>query len=245
MNRRSAGTVLMAMIVVLGGCARKPAGLESVATAASKNSGNVAPWGIDLSSAPGTKFQATFADDVVQVDAGTVKRTLRGVTRDHDILLFDNVPELRDKLLPGKVVFFQGFTFKRVQAIASDGAQLIVATEPTALTDLFKDANIRWHTSINFRNIYSQKPRTRAASNGHGFLDWLDELEPRVYAAAAEDSESTEEDEEGWKIKSKATFNADRVDFDVDVARHGDIDADIKGNGYVKNFETSDRKSVV
>ena len=133
MNRRIAGTVLMAMIVVLGGCARKPAGLESVATAASKNSGNVAPWGIDLSSAPGTKFQATFADDVVQVDAGTVKRTLRGVTRDHDILFFDNVPELRDKLVPGKVVLFQGFTFKRVQAIASDGAQLIVAAEPAAL----------------------------------------------------------------------------------------------------------------
>ena len=231
--------MLMAMIVVLGGCARKPAGLESVAAAASKNSGNVAPWGIDLSSAPGTKFQATFADDVVQVDAGTVKRTLRGVTRDHDILLFDNVPELRDKLVPGKVVFFQGFTFKRVQAIASDGAQLIVATEPAALTDLFKDANIRWHTSINFRNVYSQKHRTRVASNKRGFFHWLDELEPRVYAAGAEDSESTEEDEEGWKIKSNAKFNSDRVDFQVDVARHGDIDADIKGNGYVKNFETS------
>src|SRR5579872_79312 len=240
MNRQSAGTmVLMALIVVLGGCSRKPAGLESATASAPKGSGDVAVWGIDLSSAPGTKFQATLADGVVQIDAGTVKRTLRGVTRDHDILFFENVPELRDKLVPGKVVFFQGFTFKRVQAIASDGAQLIVATEPAALTDLFKDANIRWHTSINFRNVYNQKQRARAASNGHGFGDWLDELEPRVYAAGAEESESTEEDEEGWKIKSKATFNPDRVDFDVDVARHGDIDADIKGNGYVKNFETS------
>src|SRR5579872_741419 len=190
MNRQSAGTmVLMALIVVLGGCSRKPAGLESATASAPKGSGDVAVWGIDLSSAPGTKFQATLADGVVQIDAGTVKRTLRGVTRDHDILFFDNVPELRDKLAPGKVVFFQGFTFKRVQAIASDGAQLIVATEPAALTDLFKDANIRWHTSINFRNIYSQKHRTRVASNGHGFLDWLDELEPRVYAAGAEESD--------------------------------------------------------
>lgn len=91
-------------------------------------------------------------DDVVQVDAGTVRRTLRGVTRDHDILFFESVPELRDKLVPGRVVFFQGFTFKKVQAIASDGAHLIVATEPAALTDLFKDTNIRWHTSINFRD---------------------------------------------------------------------------------------------
>ena len=240
MNRKTASaTLLIAMMVVLGGCSRKPAGSESDAAAASKGSGNVAGWGIDLTSAPGTKFQATFADDVVQVDAGTVRRTLKGVTRDHDILFFENVPELHDKLVPGKVVFFQGLTFKKVQAIASDGAQLIVATEPAALTDLFKDANIRWHASVNFRNIYTQKRRMQAASNEHGFFDWLDELEPRVYAGGAEDSESKEEDEEGWKIKSNATYNPDRVDFEVDVARHGDIDADIKGTGYVKNFETS------
>lgn len=240
MNRKTAtATLLVAMMVGLGGCARKPAGFDSAAESTTKGTSSVAQWGIDLTSAPGTRFQATFADGVVQVDAGTVRRTLRGVTRDHDILFFENVPELRDKLAPGKVVFFQGFTFKRVQAIASDGAQLIVATEPASLTDLFKDANIRWHTSINFRNIYTQKQRVRAAANRHGFFDWLDELEPRVYAAGADNSESTEEDEEGWKIKSNATYNPDRVDFEVDVARHGDIDADIKGTGYVQNFESS------
>lgn len=231
--------MLMAMILVLGGCTRKPAGLESATASASKGSGNVAGWGIDLTSAPGTKFQATFADGVVQVDAGTVGRTLKGVTRDHNILFFENLPELRDKLAPGKLVFFEGLTFKRVQAIASDGAQLIVATESASLTDLFKDANIQWHTSINFRDVHNQKMRVRAASNRRGLLPWLDELEPRVYAAGAEDSESKEEDEEGWKINSNAKFNPDRVDFDIDVARHGDIDADIRGNGYVKNFETS------
>ena len=240
MNRRSVGaTALMAMVVVLGACTRKPAGPESAAASAPKDSANVAGWGIDLTSAPGTKFQATFADGVVQVDAGTVRRTLKGVTRDHDILFFENLPELRDKLAPGKVVLFQGLTFKKVQAIATDGGQLIVATEPASLTDLFKDANIQWHTSINFRDVHSQKMRLRAFSSRRGFFHWLDELEPRVYAAGEEDSESKEEDEEGWKIKSNSKFNPDRVDFDVDVARHGDIDADIRGNGYVKNFETS------
>lgn len=227
----------MTMIVVFGGCTRKPADLESAA--ASKGSESLAGWGIDLTSAPGTKFQATLADGVVRVDAATVKRTLRGISRDHQILFFQSSPDLSDKLAPGKVVLFEGLTFKKVQAIASDGAQLIVATEPASLTDLFKDANIHWHTAINFRDVHSQKMRTRSALHRRGFFDWLDRLEPRVYAAADEDSESKEEDEEGWKIKSNAKFNPDRVDFEVDVARHGDIDADIKGNGYVKNFETS------
>lgn len=238
MKRKSAGAaVLVVMIVAFAGCTRKPAGFDSAAAA--KGSANVAGWGIDLTGAPGTKFQATFADGVVQVDAATVRRTLQGVSRDHDILFFESSPELRDKLVPGKVVLFQGLTFKKVQAIATDGMQLIVATEPASLTDLFKDANIHWRAPINFRDVHSHKVRARAITNRRGFFDWLDELEPRVYAAGEENSESKEEEEEGWKIKSNATFNPDRVDFEVDVARHGDIDADIKGNGHVKNFESS------
>ena len=199
---------------------------------------NVA-WGIDLTNAPGTKFQATLADGVVRIDADTVKRTIKGVTRDHEIFFFENVPELRDKLVPGKVVLFERLTFKRIQAIAIDGSQLIVATEQASLTDLFKDANIQWHTPINFRDVHAQRVRARAALKRHGIFEWMDRLEPRVYAAGEEDNESKEEDEEGWKIKSNAKFSTDRVDFNVDVSRHGDIDADIAGNGYVKNFETS------
>ncbi|HEU5403852.1 MAG TPA: hypothetical protein VFU86_21025 [Terriglobales bacterium] len=234
--RRALVVLVVSLMCVAAGC-RKSAEMSPNAVGAAGASIHPA-WGIDLTNAPGTKFQATFADGVERIDADTVKRTIKGVTRDHSIFFFQNVPEVRDKLAPGKVVLFEGLTFKRIQAIAIDGSQLIVATEKASLTDLFKDANIQWRTPINFRDVHAQKVRARSAANRNGLFNWLDRLEPRVYAADP-DSESAEEDEEGWKIKSNANFGTDRVDFNVDLARHGDIEGDISGNGYVKNFESS------
>ena len=237
MRRQLQVGLLATLVCVAMGCSRKSAG-SATATAGGTGASIHPAWGIDLTNAPGTKFQATFADGVERIDAETVKRTIKGVTRDHDILFFANVPEVRDRLAPGKVVLFEGLTFKRIQAIAIDGQQLIVATEKASLTDLFKDANIQWHTPINFRDVHAQKVRARVAENRNGLFRWLDRMEPRVYAGDG-DNESAEEDEEGWKIKSNANFGPDRVDFNVDLARHGDIDGNISGNGYVKNFETS------
>lgn len=233
-HRRALVVLLTAMVCVAAGC-RKSSSTAAGGSAAAKSTHPA--WGIDLTNAPGTKFEATFADGVERIDAETVKRTIKGVTRDHDIFFFANVPEVRDKLAAGKVVLFEGLTFKRIQAVAIDGSQLIVATERASLTDLFKDANIQWHTPVNFHDVHLQRVRARAAEN-RGLFHWLDRLEPSVYAADS-DSESKEEDEEGWKIKSNASFGPDRVDFNVDLARHGDIDGDISGKGYVKNFESS------
>jgi hypothetical protein len=230
--------MLTALMCVAAGC-RKPSGSPAGNGGGGAAGKSIHPaWGIDLTNALGTKFEATFADGVERIDAETVKRTIKGVTRDHDIFFFANVPEIRDRLAPGKVVLFEGLTFKRIQAIAIDGSQLIVATERASLTDLFKDANIRWHTPVNFHDVHAQRVRARAAKNHGGLFDWVDRLEPQVYAADG-DSETKEEDEEGWKIRSNANFGPDRVDFKVDLARHGDIDGDISGSGYVKNFESS------
>ncbi len=41
--------------------------------------------GIDLSKQPGTRYQVTYADGVVRVSAETLKKTLQGANRDHDI----------------------------------------------------------------------------------------------------------------------------------------------------------------
>ena len=122
---------------------------------------------IDLTKLPGTRFRATFQDNVVRIDADTVKRTARGVNKDHDIYFFDNVAELRDKLVPGKVVLFEGLTFKRIQAVAIDGSRLIVGTGAASLTELLKDADIEWHAPINFQELHVQKMRAKAALVHH------------------------------------------------------------------------------
>jgi hypothetical protein len=228
---------------------RKPAVSQQKESTGTPMSGS---WGIDLAKLPGTRFRATFQDNVVRIDADTVKRTARGVNKNHDIYFFDNVPELRDKLLPGKVVLFEGLTFKRIQAVAIDGSRLIVGTDTASLTDLLKDADIEWHAPINFQELHAQKMRAKAAQ-AHPPVQRPMELaergweiiEPRVYADEGENKGPTEKEEDGWSTKFLPKFSPDRLDFQVDIKRKGglsgiaDIDADLSGKGYIQNFETS------
>ena len=51
--------------------------------------------GIDLSKQSGTRYEVTYADNVVRVNADTVKKTLVGANRGHDIYVFTPTPELR------------------------------------------------------------------------------------------------------------------------------------------------------
>ena len=190
--------------------------------------------GIDLSKQPGSRYQVTYASDVIRIPAATVKRGLIGVNRDHDIYMFNDSPELRSKLVPGAVVLFEGASFKKVQAVAIDGSHLIIGVEQPPLTRLFKDADIRWHTPINFLDIHNRRVEALSRrAQAHRFsLPWLSP--PPVNAA-----EAKEEEEEGWHIKSDVNFSPDKVDFQVDLTRSGDLDATIIGKGYVKNFESS------
>jgi hypothetical protein len=190
--------------------------------------------GIDLSKQPGTHYQVTYASDLVRVSAATVRRDLIGVNRDHDIYIFSDSPALRSKLTPGSVVLFEGASFKKILAIAIDGPHLIVGVEQAPLGRLFKEADIRWRTPINFLEIHNRQVEalSRRARAPRFSLPWLSP--PPVSAA-----EAKEEEEEGWHIKSDADFSPDKVDFQVDLTRSGDLEATIIGKGYVKNFESS------
>src|SRR4051794_38777996 len=87
--------VPLTMFALSCSCARKPEVAEQTQQKASTTSPMSGSWGIDLAKLPGTRFQATLQDGVVRIDADTVKRTARGVNKNHDIYFFDNVPELR------------------------------------------------------------------------------------------------------------------------------------------------------
>jgi len=257
MYRRGQLALLPALVlaVLVCGCSRKSPGVGHQAT--SGNTGSVRQagaseafnpaWGIDLAKLPGTRFEATLADDVIRVDADTVRHAAKGVSHDHSIYFFDNLPGLREKFVPGRVVLLEGLTFKRVQAVATDGSQLIVGTQDAAITDLYKEANIAWTAPIHFQEIHAQQARARAALAGRtdSAFAWLERLDPRVYAAADENAEKGDEEEEGWKFHFDDTFTPDRLNFTIHLSRTGavanvtELDADITGKGYVQNFDNS------
>lgn len=191
--------------------------------------------GIDLSKQPDTHYQVTYADGLVRISADKVRQSLIGANRDHDIYIFQNDPELRTKLQPGKVVLFEGLSAKKIQAIAEDGSHLFVGTEDAPLTQIFKDAEIRWKTPINFQEIHNRQMQALTAHSNMAAerqrWSWLSPLP----VLAAEDSE----EEEGWHIKHDVTFSPDKVDFQVELTRSGDLEATLTGKGYIKNFQST------
>src|SRR5437879_737605 len=100
---------------------------------------------------PGSAFHVEYSDRTAIVDMATVARTLRGISDDHRIFLFEDSPELRAKLIPGQFALFQGLDLRKVDAYAVDPntKNLIVGTERASLREALTNANVRSeeHTS--------------------------------------------------------------------------------------------------
>lgn len=98
-------------------------------------------WGIHVGNQPGTVFQVVYSDRSNVVDEATVARTLMGVSADRSIFLSQDSPELKSKLVPGKLVVFQGLDLRKGDALSVDGDKLVVGTEAAPETG---QQDLRW-----------------------------------------------------------------------------------------------------
>jgi len=179
---------------------------------------------------PGAVFHVEYSDKTVVVDAQTVAQSLRGFSEDHDIFLFADSPSLRQKLQPGKIVLLDGLDLRKVDALAVDGSNLVVGTEPAPLREALKNANIQWSTPVNFKDLYDQvaaqrlpKTRPKHFEPLNSLADWLDAREPKVYASASGELEGEKEWEDTdfatWKLKYHHIFNPDHT-LDINLQLH-------------------------
>lgn len=113
-------------------------------------------WGLRVKDQPGTVFHVEYSDRTSVVDFATVARTLRGVSQDHRIFIFEDSPQLRSKLIPGNFVLFQGLDLRKVDALAVDGKKLIVGTETAPLNEALKKADIQWKVPVRFDQLFAQ-----------------------------------------------------------------------------------------
>lgn len=167
-------------------------------------------WRLNVMNQPGTIVHVEYSDNTSIVDLPTVARTLRGVTADHRIFLFQDSPELRQKLVPGKFVLFQGLDLRKVDALAVDGPNLIVGTETAPLPQALKKAQLQWSVPVNFDDLFNQlaaerNPPPPAPLSFRTFpsrlVDWL---QPAVYATFTNseiegDAEIVDTDFATWK----------------------------------------------
>ena len=189
---------ISAILMPLGACNRSKngAGAENRAPqpAAMQNlaatPGIRKTWGLRVKDQPGTVFHIEYSDRTSVVDFATVARTLKGVSQDHRIFIFEDSPELRRKLVPGNFVLFQGLDLRKVDALAVDGKNLIIGTETAPLREALKKADMQWKVPVRFDQLLAQlggqgKVAQAPASlmglpdYAQGFLNFI---QPTVYA---------------------------------------------------------------
>jgi hypothetical protein len=255
-HRPARWALLLVLPILFTGCSKKGTqnGSSAASGGASAAPGGTVPgmrktWALRPMSEPGSVFHVEYSPDTYKVDMATVGRTLRGVSADHRIFLFEDSPELRAKLIPGKFVLFEGLDLRKVDALALYKGQLVVGTEKAPLTQALKTAQIQFKTPVNFRDTFKQlafeqKP-SRFEASFHDPLHYLwNTLDPVAYADVAPhdmegEFEYADTDFAIWKIHYHfyVPDQGDKMHLDVHMTREANgLNVELDTKAAISNF---------
>lgn len=128
---------------------------RSTSPSGSSGSASASPAPAGFYTPPGAVFEATYTPNTVRIDFSTVKKTLRSVSDDARVFIFDASDSRIRQLTGGKVMFLEHLGVRKVDAVMTQGSQIAVLTEAAGLPDFIQDGHIQFKAPINFR-------RTRA-----------------------------------------------------------------------------------
>lgn len=247
------------VLIALAACTKKTADSTSKLNNAGVSGGSrLVPgmrktWALHPMDQPGSVFHMEYSPNTSIVNLPTVGRTLRGVSEDRSIFLFEDSPELRAKLTPGKFVLFEGLDLRKVDALAVDpkSKNLIVGTETAPLNQALKSADIQWKTDVDFGELFSQlaaqststQPQPNWLTQLASPSRWWDWLQPTVHAEISwdrieGDAPVTADDFVTWNVHYLYTQNPDHsLNLDLHIVRKANgLDVDLSIKGKVSRF---------
>jgi hypothetical protein len=145
-------------------------------TATGGPAGAASPAGVPAQfyTPPGAVFQATYTPNTVRIDFPTAKRTLRSVSPDGRVFVFDGSDSRLQELAKGKVLFLEHLGVRRVLDVQKQGSQVAVLTEAASLTDFIQDGRIQFTAPINFGRSRAQlAPAAGPRQAYYGFPEWF------------------------------------------------------------------------
>ncbi|HZT69100.1 MAG TPA: hypothetical protein VFC10_05050 [Terriglobia bacterium] len=243
--------VLIVISFAVLGCSKKSAGTnasggETTPTGQGTVPGMRKTWG--LHAMPGSVFHVEYSPETSIVDLATVGRTLRGVSADHRIFLFEDSPELRAKLVPGKFVLFEGLDLRKVDALALYKGQLVVGTETAPLNEALKSAQVQLKTSVNFGDLFKQVAAEHPVQLPLLYRDpshyWWNTLNPVVHADISPNNmegefEYADQDFAVWKIHYHfyVPGQGEKIHVDLQIKREANgLDVDLSPKVEMSNF---------
>lgn len=215
-------------------------------TATSGSDGGASPAGVTARfyTPPGAVFQATYTPNTVRIDFPTAKRTLRSVSPDGRVFVFDASDSRLQQLAKGKVLFLEHLGARRILDVRKQGSQIALLTEAASLTDFIQDGRIQFTAPINFRQSRAQfAPAAGPRSPLHGLPGWFGSLTP-VYA-----EEDTNKGKIGlhskgeinsWEYELEGEPEGDGFSMSLDVAKKlAGLTVSVKTKGDLSHVSTA------
>ncbi|HET7841199.1 MAG TPA: hypothetical protein VFM21_06315 [Terriglobia bacterium] len=192
---------------------------------------------------PGAVFEATYTPNTVRIDFPTVQKTLRSVSPDAAVFVFDaSDPRIR-QLTEGKVMFLEHLGVRRILKSQEQGSQFAVLTEAASLSDFIQDGHIQFSVPINFRRAQAQAllPPVRPDLLG-SLRGWIGP--PAVVYASGENKASiglhTSGEINDWEFEVEGEPEGDGFKLSLDAAKKlAGIKASVKTKGELSNITTA------
>src|SRR5258707_12397207 len=158
-----------------------------------------------------------WTKDAVVVDGNTAHNSLKSLSSDGHVLVFNTSDQRIVKLAAGQVLVLQDMGARRVLGTLTQGPLTAVATNAAALTDFIEDGTIQFPTNSRDPVILDQQD----TNFGPGVKKLTGEV-----------------DEWQYTVQSDAGSDADPNDLDfcfVAKKHLGGLDATVNGKGHLKN----------
>jgi hypothetical protein len=192
---------------------------------------------------PGAVYDVKYTPNTVRIDLSTVQKTLKSVSSDGRIFLFDAGDPKIGQLTAGKVMFLEHIGVLRVTGVAHKGSQVVVVTAPAGLPDFIQDGKIHFSMPVNFRQMRTQlQPEPERQRFVTDLGGWLGPLQP-VYAsgpgAQGLIALSTNGQVNGWNYTVSGSAGGSGLSLSMDAGKSlAGLTAKIHAQGDLNNVNT-------
>lgn len=162
-------------------------------------------------------FKVNYTSNTVRMDLPTLTRTLRSVSRDGRVIVFDASAPQMQGIAQDKVLLIEHVGPRRVLAVQNKGAQVALATQSAGFGDFIQDGHIEFTAPLDVHHdhAYVLAERRRAVAS-RSPRNWF--RLPVVYADIGEACGSPGESRSGLALKGVV----DHWEFEVEGEPEGD-----------------------
>lgn len=234
---RSFAMLSAVLTFAVSGCKEKTS--STVAQPGATTASGIPSQFRDLSKMPGTVFDVTYAPNTVRIDLPTVQRTLKSVSDDAKVFLFDASDPRISRLKEGQIMFLEHIGVRRITNVINKDSQIAIVTDEASLTDFIQNGRIEFSVPIDFKN---RSARMLPQVSSRDFLDRLNaKLFPAVYADEGKASMGlhAKGEVDNWEFELEGEPEGEGISLSLDVGKKvAGLTASVKAKGELEKITT-------